>query len=91
MTQFGSVEILERVDPMLRLKQRVLVERIQSGIDREVEDVSFLEESRSFEGMFEFTDPVDEDVTILDESVWNSESLLNPLSLQARLNPPQLP
>ena len=61
-----SVEILEGVDNLTRLKQRVLVERIQSGIERNVENLSFLEDS--FDSLFEFTQPVpvDDDVTMID-------------------------
>ena len=37
-----SAEILEGVDHLEQLKRRVLVERLRSGIDREVEDLGFM-------------------------------------------------
>ena len=37
-----SAEILEGVDHLEQLKRRVLVERIESGIDREAEDLGFM-------------------------------------------------
>ena len=37
-----SAEILEGVDHLEQLKRRVLVERLESGIDREVEDLGFM-------------------------------------------------
>jgi len=39
-----SVEILEGVDHLEELKRRVLVSRLEDGIERSVEDLGFMEE-----------------------------------------------
>ena len=39
-----SVRILEGVDPLEQLQRQVLVERLQSGIERNVEDIGFSED-----------------------------------------------
>ena len=41
-----SAEILEGVDHLEQLKRRVLAERLASGIEREVEDLSFLTDDK---------------------------------------------
>ena len=70
-----SVRILEGVDPLEELQRRVLISRLQSGIERNVEDLGFLEESRdefSFEQTlvkernFQQRNDQDPEVTVLD-------------------------
>jgi len=57
-----SVEILEGVDYMEDLRRRVLMERLEAGIERPVENIGF--ESDSLDNMFSFSH--DDSVTILD-------------------------
>ena len=70
-----SVRILEGVDPLEELQRRVLISRLQSGIERDVEDLGFIEENRdefSFEQTllkersFQKRNGQDSEVTVLD-------------------------
>lgn len=56
-----SVRILEGVDPLEELQRRVLVCRLESGIERPVEDLGFITEESD---QFSFTQH--DNVTYLD-------------------------